>query len=205
MRPSCSACDACCTVRVVDEALHDKIGPITRWRVPSRGPGPWTPRRTPTLARDTAIARDGSCHLVTGPDLTPAMLAHVVWPRPRAPFLLETSVPDSFAMGDVRHGSMKRAASAVGEGTKAMAFIHQHLSACIRLMRASSASNRRRKADRQLQMFPFAAVDLTRPSWVSAVRPSSRPRSSTILPSTTFNTVVPVNCILRPVAAGRPS
>ena len=44
---------------------------------------------------------------------------------------------------------------------------------------------------------------LMRPSWVSAATPSSRPISSTILPSITFSTVVPVKCILRPVAAGR--
>src|SRR5262245_19665434 len=45
---------------------------------------------------------------------------------------------------------------------------------------------------------------LSNPSWVSAVTPSSRPISSTILPSITLSTVVPVKCILRPVAAGRP-
>ncbi|VVD98324.1 NAD(P)/FAD-dependent oxidoreductase [Pandoraea fibrosis] len=78
-------------------------------------------------ARDTVIARDGSGYLVTGPDLTPAMLTAAGWPLARAPFPLETSVPGSFAVGDVRHGSMKRVASAVGEGAMAVAFIHQHL------------------------------------------------------------------------------
>src|SRR6201992_1300693 len=48
------------------------------------------------------------------------------------------------------------------------------------------------------------AAFLISPSWVSAVKPSSRPISSTILPLITFSTVVPVKCILRPVAAGRP-
>ena len=48
------------------------------------------------------------------------------------------------------------------------------------------------------------AAALSNPSWVSAVTPSSRPISSTILPSITLSTVVPVKRILRPVAAGRP-
>ena len=45
----------------------------------------------------------------------------------RDPFLLETSVPGVFAAGDVRHGSIKRVASGVGEGSMAIAFIHQYL------------------------------------------------------------------------------
>ena len=45
----------------------------------------------------------------------------------RDPFLLETSVPGVFAAGDVRHGSVKRVASGVGEGSMAIAFIHQYL------------------------------------------------------------------------------
>lgn len=78
-------------------------------------------------ARDTAIARDGAGYLVTGGDLSPAMLTTAGWPLSRVPFPLETSVPGSFAVGDVRHGSMKRVASAVGEGAMAVAFIHRHL------------------------------------------------------------------------------
>jgi thioredoxin reductase (NADPH) len=49
------------------------------------------------------------------------------WPLPRDPFLLETSVPGIFAAGDVRHGSIKRVASGVGEGSMAIAFVHQYL------------------------------------------------------------------------------
>jgi thioredoxin reductase (NADPH) len=48
------------------------------------------------------------------------------WPRERDPFLLETSVPGIFAAGDVRHGSIKRVASGVGEGSMAIAFVHQY-------------------------------------------------------------------------------
>jgi thioredoxin reductase (NADPH) len=46
----------------------------------------------------------------------------------RDPFLLETNVPGIFAVGDVRHGSVKRVASGVGEGSVAVQFIHQYLS-----------------------------------------------------------------------------
>ena len=51
------------------------------------------------------------------------------WPIERDPFLLETSVPTIFAAGDVRHGSVKRVAAAVGEGSMAIAFVHQALAA----------------------------------------------------------------------------
>jgi thioredoxin reductase (NADPH) len=51
------------------------------------------------------------------------------WPLDRDPFLLETSVPGVFAAGDVRHGSVKRVASGVGEGSMAIAFVHQYLAA----------------------------------------------------------------------------
>ncbi|OZC03373.1 FAD-dependent oxidoreductase [Rubricoccus marinus] len=71
------------------------------------------------------IARDDKGFVRTGPDLTPEDLAH--WPLARDPFLLETSVPGVFVAGDVRHESVKRVASAVGEGSVAVAFVHQHL------------------------------------------------------------------------------
>ena len=80
-------------------------------------------------ARDTAIVRDPAGYLVTGPDLLIAGNIPEVWPIDRSPFYLETSVPGSFAAGDVRHGSIKRVASAVGEGAMAVAFVHQHLAA----------------------------------------------------------------------------
>ena len=51
------------------------------------------------------------------------------WPLDRDPFLTETSVPGIFAAGDVRHGSVKRVASGVGEGAMAVQFIHQYLGA----------------------------------------------------------------------------
>lgn len=78
-------------------------------------------------ARDTAIVRDPAGYLVTGPDLMLSPSRYQNWPLGRPPFHLETSVPGSFAVGDVRHGSVKRVASAVGEGAMAVSFVHQHL------------------------------------------------------------------------------
>jgi thioredoxin reductase (NADPH) len=49
------------------------------------------------------------------------------WPLDRDPYLLETSIPGIFSAGDVRHGSIKRVASSVGEGSMAIAFVHQYL------------------------------------------------------------------------------
>jgi thioredoxin reductase (NADPH) len=72
-----------------------------------------------------SIARDERGFIRTGPDLTPDDLRE--WPVERDPFLLETSVPGVFVAGDVRHESVKRVASAVGEGSVAVAFVHRHL------------------------------------------------------------------------------
>jgi thioredoxin reductase (NADPH) len=63
----------------------------------------------------------------TGADLTPEDRAGAGWPLARDPYLLETSRPGVFAVGDVRSGSMKRVASAVGEGSTAVAFVHRVL------------------------------------------------------------------------------
>lgn len=71
------------------------------------------------------IARDKRGFILTGPDIPKSALAD--WPLRRDPFLLETSVPGIFASGDVRHDSVKRVASAVGEGSVAVHFMHRHL------------------------------------------------------------------------------
>ena len=63
----------------------------------------------------------------TGPDLSPAELADAGWSLSRPPYLLESSRPRVFAVGDVRGGNIKRVASAVGEGSIAVAFVHQVL------------------------------------------------------------------------------
>jgi len=67
------------------------------------------------------VARDEQGFVLTGPDLE----RRAKWPLARSPFHLETSVPSVFAAGDVRHGSVKRVASAVGEGSVAIQLLHQ--------------------------------------------------------------------------------
>ena len=67
-----------------------------------------------------SLERDAKGYIYTGRDLTG-------WPLDREPFPLETSLPGVFCAGDVRHGSIKRVASGVGEGSMSIAFIHQYL------------------------------------------------------------------------------
>jgi thioredoxin reductase (NADPH) len=71
-----------------------------------------------------AIRRDRWGYLLSGPDLPPGS-----WPLTRPPLMLETSLPGVFAVGDVRDGSTKRVASAVGEGSVVIEQIHQLLDA----------------------------------------------------------------------------
>ncbi|HEY6844431.1 MAG TPA: FAD-dependent oxidoreductase [Thermoanaerobaculia bacterium] len=73
------------------------------------------------------IALDADGFIKTGPDLTREDLDAAHWPLARPPHLLETSVPHVFAIGDVRCGNIKRVASAVGEGSIAIAFVHRVL------------------------------------------------------------------------------
>ena len=74
------------------------------------------------------VERDDRGFLLTGPDLVRDGLRPKGWTLDRDPFLLETNIPGLFAVGDVRHGSVKRVASGVGEGSVAVQFIHQYLS-----------------------------------------------------------------------------
>ncbi len=73
------------------------------------------------------ILRDEKGFVLAGPDLRREGKLPESWREPREPFLLETSVPGIFVAGDVRHGSVKRVASAVGEGSIAVQFAHQYL------------------------------------------------------------------------------
>ena len=73
------------------------------------------------------LALDANGFVKTGQDLTTDDLSGMEWPLPRPPYLLETSLPGVFAVGDVRAGSVKRAASAVGEGSVAVASVHRVL------------------------------------------------------------------------------
>ena len=73
------------------------------------------------------IAADDRGFLLTGHDLRQEELARRHWSLKRDPYFLETSVPGVFAVGDVRSGSMKRVASAVGEGSASVSFVHAAL------------------------------------------------------------------------------
>jgi thioredoxin reductase (NADPH) len=81
--------------------------------------------RTDWLAN--VVERDERGFILTGPDLLREGQRPKGWALDRDPFLLETNVPGLFAVGDVRHGSVKRVASGVGEGSVAVQFIHQYL------------------------------------------------------------------------------
>jgi thioredoxin reductase (NADPH) len=73
------------------------------------------------------LALDSKGFIKTGPDLLSENQSSVNWPIMRQPYLLETSSPGVFAVGDVRGGSIKRVASAVGEGSIAISFVHEVL------------------------------------------------------------------------------
>jgi thioredoxin reductase (NADPH) len=73
------------------------------------------------------LTLDARGFIKTGPDLSPEDLSAAKWPLARPPYLLETSRPGVFAVGDVRAGNIKRVASAVGEGSIAISFVHRTL------------------------------------------------------------------------------
>jgi thioredoxin reductase (NADPH) len=86
--------------------------------------------RTDWLGSD--VRRDGRGFVLTGPDLASSVTGPTPgpgtpWPLPRAPLPLETSVPGVFAAGDVRLESMKRVASAVGDGAMSIYLVHRYL------------------------------------------------------------------------------
>jgi thioredoxin reductase (NADPH) len=94
----------------------------TRWLLVCIGGEPRT-----QWAEEVGMIRDEGGYLVTGPDLLRDNHPPQGWPVERNPYYLETSIPGVFAAGDVRHSSVKRCASAVGEGAMAVAFVHRYL------------------------------------------------------------------------------
>lgn len=79
--------------------------------------------RTDWLRTASKVALDDKGFVLTGSDV----VSRNLWPVGRAPYFLETSCPGVFAVGDARSGSVKRVASAVGEGSMAIALVHQYL------------------------------------------------------------------------------
>jgi thioredoxin reductase (NADPH) len=78
-------------------------------------------------AAEVGVICDEAGYIVTGPDLMTSGERPARWPLDRMPDQLETSVPGVFAAGDVRHGSTKRLAVAVGEGAMAAAMAYRYL------------------------------------------------------------------------------
>jgi thioredoxin reductase (NADPH) len=78
-------------------------------------------------APGSGVQTDSKGFILTGPDLLEGGKRPDDWPLDRDPLALETSIPGVFAAGDVRHGSVKRVAGAVGEGSMAVAFAHHRL------------------------------------------------------------------------------
>ncbi len=76
---------------------------------------------------DGCVVLDDRGFIKTGSDLSQDDLTAAQWSLARSPYFLETSMPAVFAVGDVRAGNLKRVASAVGEGSNAISFVHRVL------------------------------------------------------------------------------
>jgi thioredoxin reductase (NADPH) len=110
-------------ITVINNQTGDREMFETRWVFLCLGGVPHT-----EWAAEAGIIRDQKQYLVTGPDLRKFGLTREKWPLDREPYYLETSQPGLFAAGDVRHGSVKRFAAAVGDGAMAVTFAYRYLS-----------------------------------------------------------------------------
>ncbi len=102
-------------------------GPQGEYRVPATSLFVFIGAAPGTAWLSPCILRDEKGFVLAGPDLRREGKLPEVWKEAREPFLLESSVPGVFVAGDVRYGSVKRVASAVGEGSIAVQFAHQYL------------------------------------------------------------------------------
>jgi thioredoxin reductase (NADPH) len=112
------------------EAIEVVCGPARRReRRPSDGLFVFIGARAETEWLPEVLIRDQWAYVCTGRDVLDLIQDPTsgTWPLERDPYLLETSVPGVLAAGDVRHGSIKRCAAAVGEGSMAIAVVHQYL------------------------------------------------------------------------------
>ena len=112
------------------EAIHVVGGPGRRKeRRPSDGLFVFIGARAETAWLPKAVIRDQWGYVCTGRDVMDLLHERppATWPLARDPYMLETSVPGVLAAGDVRHGSIKRCSAGVGEGSMAIAVVHQYL------------------------------------------------------------------------------
>lgn len=98
-----------------------------RWRVPAHSLFIFIGAQPHTNALAGLVERDERGFILSGRDLVKDGKRPSTWKADRDPYLLETSVPGVFVAGDVRHGSVKRVASGVGEGSICVSFVHQYL------------------------------------------------------------------------------
>jgi thioredoxin reductase (NADPH) len=111
-----------CEITITNKKTGKQEAVPTKWLFLCLGGLPHT-----EWAAQVGVCRDDEGYLVTGPDLQQSGKYPESWPLNRMPYYLETNIPGLFAAGDVRHGSVKRCASAVGEGAMAVTFVHRYL------------------------------------------------------------------------------
>jgi thioredoxin reductase (NADPH) len=124
IRPGTQVLEACGEVHLEWLTLR---GPEGEEKVPASSLFVFIGAAPRTAWLPAVVLRDEKGFLLAGPDLRTDGKLPPEWRESREPFLLESSVPGVFVAGDVRHGSVKRVASAVGEGSIAVQFVHQYL------------------------------------------------------------------------------
>jgi thioredoxin reductase (NADPH) len=112
-------------ITLADRGTGREWNAATHWLFVCIGGQPQT-----DWAKEVGILRDEGGYLLTGPDLLHGRDRPANWTLDRDPYFLETNIAGVFAAGDVRHNSVKRVASAVGEGSMAVSLVHRFLASC---------------------------------------------------------------------------